>query len=321
MSRSTVCGNISIVIPCYNRENLIGSTIDSAIANGEGAEIIVIDDGSTDSSWQRIVSYGNVIRSYRIPNGGVSTARNFGLSKATGQYIKFIDSDDLLPPGALTALYEVARGFRFQEIVFGDAVSVDGSGRIISCDSYGYSTVACPGPISLAELLSATMSPLLPLFPTKLLREVGGFDAAYSLGEDQELAVRLMTGGATFVRIANVVAHVREHNGARLSRSDPHALYARHVLLHKRLVKLLHEIAHNDKPARAALSRQILCSARDAARAQVRPAAGQLFELIQRWPDVDPTPLYLRLPYRMFGPYRTEQYLTMIKRLRDAAIR
>ena len=80
----------SIVIPCYNRQDLVRSAIDSAIAQGrDDFEILVIDDGSEDSSWLSIRSYGSNVRAVSIKNGGVARARNIGIQMSAGTHIIF----------------------------------------------------------------------------------------------------------------------------------------------------------------------------------------------------------------------------------------
>ncbi len=94
--------SISIIIPVYNSKNYLSSCIDSII-NQKGSfsiQLIIVDDGSTDGSFEFIESkYSkiNFIEIYRIDHSGQSKARNFGLSIAKNSLISFIDSDDLIP--------------------------------------------------------------------------------------------------------------------------------------------------------------------------------------------------------------------------------
>jgi hypothetical protein len=310
---------ISIVIPCYNRAALIGDAIQSAIDHGEGAEIIVVDDGSTDRSWDRIGAFGERVRAFRIANGGVSAARNFGMARAHGTHIKFLDSDDRLPPRAIAALVEAQRQVAPHRIVFGDACSIGIDGEAIEQVGYGYADAAPPGALTRATLLSRVMSPLLPLYPIDALRRIGGFDPAYSLGEDQELAVRLALAGYEFCRVPAIVAEVREHPGERLSRGTA-ALYDRHVILFSGIVALFERAASPLTPDEAlALAAMIWPVARDAARTRCRAQAGRLFAIATEL--VGPTaaaPAPLRPLYRWGDPYRVEQVIELGKRVAGA---
>ena len=93
---------VSIIIPCYNGDKTLRETIESVLAQTYKArEIIVIDDGSTDSSAQLIRSFGSQIKAEFNPNRGASAARNRGTELAQGEFIQYLDADDLLAPDAL----------------------------------------------------------------------------------------------------------------------------------------------------------------------------------------------------------------------------
>src|SRR3954470_17062727 len=96
--------SVDIIIPVYNRATLVHEAIESALR--EGANVIVVDDASTDATWDSLRAYEDnpAVRCLRMPaNGGQSAARNFGIDAATGTYVKFLDSDDILAPGHLGA--------------------------------------------------------------------------------------------------------------------------------------------------------------------------------------------------------------------------
>jgi len=91
---------VSVIIPTYNRSKLIKEAIDSVLKQSyTNVEVIVVDDGSTDGTGSivRQMTHGR-LRYYYKHNGGPSSARNLGLTKAKGKYIAFLDSDDLWPP-------------------------------------------------------------------------------------------------------------------------------------------------------------------------------------------------------------------------------
>jgi glycosyltransferase involved in cell wall biosynthesis len=93
---------ISALIPTYNRSRTLGRAIDSVLAQRcPAAEIIVIDDGSTDETRVVIESYGEKIRSVTQANAGVSSARNLGIREAKCEWVAFLDSDDYWTPGHL----------------------------------------------------------------------------------------------------------------------------------------------------------------------------------------------------------------------------
>jgi glycosyltransferase involved in cell wall biosynthesis len=96
---------VSVVIPCYNAGKFIKRTISSILRNAyRPLEIVVVDDGSTDDSLavvQALAARFPEVRVFAKENGGVSSARNFGIREAQSEYIAFLDADDLYYPDSL----------------------------------------------------------------------------------------------------------------------------------------------------------------------------------------------------------------------------
>ena len=117
---------ISVIIPIYNVEEYLRECVDSVLNQTfSNFEIILVDDGSTDSSGEICDEY--VEKDERITvihqkNGGLSVARNTGLSEASGKYVYFLDSDDYISENALATLIDIAENDK-SDIVFFDAVS------------------------------------------------------------------------------------------------------------------------------------------------------------------------------------------------------
>lgn len=107
------CANqpvISVVIPCYNCAHYLPEALDSVLKQTyPPLEIIVVDDGSTDNSGQIAASYGPPVRVVRQPNQGQSVARNRGVDEAKGEWIAFLDADDLWEPDKLRLQVETLR--------------------------------------------------------------------------------------------------------------------------------------------------------------------------------------------------------------------
>lgn len=97
----------SIIIPTYNRANRILNTLDSVLKQDFSSyEIIVVDDGSTDNTEQIIFELLNPsIKYFKTENFGVAHARNYGIKKALGKYVGFLDSDDLMEKNHLQTAY------------------------------------------------------------------------------------------------------------------------------------------------------------------------------------------------------------------------
>lgn len=119
---------LSIIVPIYNMEQYLHRCIDSLVNQTlEDIEIILINDGSKDGS-QKIINqytkkYNTKIRSYNNKNQGISKTRNFGIDKARGEYIAFIDSDDFVEVDMFEKMYRKAKRDNLD---------------IVVCDYYNY---------------------------------------------------------------------------------------------------------------------------------------------------------------------------------------
>lgn len=104
---------ISVIIPAYNSERFLSETLDNMLNQSlKDIEVIIVNDGSTDSTKEVIDAYckkSPIFKSLYQENSGVSAARNNGLSKATGEYVVFLDADDLFSPTSLEGFYKCAK--------------------------------------------------------------------------------------------------------------------------------------------------------------------------------------------------------------------
>lgn len=110
----------SIIISSYNRQAYLRQAIDSVLSQTfANYEIIVVDDGSTDGTPELLQSYGPRIRSIRQLNQGPEVAHRMGASMANGEYLAFLDSDDLFLPWALTTYDKIIRAFNSPAVILG----------------------------------------------------------------------------------------------------------------------------------------------------------------------------------------------------------
>lgn len=102
----------SVLVPTFNRCALVRQTIESVLAQTHpDVELIVIDDGSTDGTAELLAGYGTRLIALRQANQGPEHARNLGATRATGDYLVFLDSDDLLHPHAIATYDQIAQTF------------------------------------------------------------------------------------------------------------------------------------------------------------------------------------------------------------------
>lgn len=152
---------VSVIIPAYNAERYLPQCLDSVMLCARDAreqtEVIVVDDGSTDST-ARIASNYAGVRVLSQDNAGLSAARNAGIDAASGEWIMFVDADDVLLSGAVDCLVALAAKHRCKiaagAVVSGDALSAGSCG----CDTLQEEILS--GPTAVERTLYQQM-PLL----------------------------------------------------------------------------------------------------------------------------------------------------------------
>ena len=142
---------ISVVIPCYNEGKILKDTLSRLKAAAEDfpgqTELIVVDDGSADSSKEVVRAYQKRYPNIRLvekENGGVISARNAGLKQTEGEYVWFVDPDDYIAPNCLAGIYAAFLRFPEAEMLYfnvrevAEGASPDGEwGRWMSALSRG----------------------------------------------------------------------------------------------------------------------------------------------------------------------------------------
>lgn len=196
---------VSVIIPVYNRERMVVEAVESSLAQDWPAtEVIVIDDASTDDPGSALAPYRDRIVFRRLErNGGVSVARNKALELATGELVQFLDSDNLLPQGALTrkvaALAHVPDALLCFNSFRGDGEMR--SGKIPGSAPLG--SAICPtqdprvGNIIAYSILTSTL-----MAARFAVRRAGNFDERLRRCEDLVLLQRLGLQPAKAVALA-----------------------------------------------------------------------------------------------------------------------
>jgi glycosyltransferase involved in cell wall biosynthesis len=122
--------SVSVVIPTYNRAQLVVRAVSSALqAVQPGDEILVIDDDSTDDTAQALARFGDQIRHIKVPHGGAGAARNYGVTAAKHRLVAFLDSDDEWFADKLELQRNIMQGRPDLAFCFSDFAVRDRSGR------------------------------------------------------------------------------------------------------------------------------------------------------------------------------------------------
>lgn len=182
---------VSVIIPTYNRSTCIIEAIDSVLGQSYSPiEIIVVDDGSTDNTAELINGYSNqVVYTYR-ENGGVSAARNHGISLAEGEFIAFLDSDDKWVADKIEKQVEWLCENSDFGMVLSDVFLVDSSTSVIEKTNR---RLCLPRDGFVLEdiLLRPSLIPSSVLVRRSVLQDVGVFDQELKTAEDLDLHLRI----------------------------------------------------------------------------------------------------------------------------------
>lgn len=184
---------VSVVIPSYNMERFTPLTVESVLAQDYPAvETIVVDDGSTDGSVAALRRFGGRIRLIEQKNAGACAARNRGLAECRGEFVAFLDCDDLWAPDKLSRCVEALQARPAAVMVHSHARWIDARGRLIGPARFD------PRPEGKVLDRLARLNHVMnstPLCRTEAVRAAGGWDEAIFTTADWELWLRLAARG------------------------------------------------------------------------------------------------------------------------------
>jgi glycosyltransferase involved in cell wall biosynthesis len=212
--------SISVVIPAYNRAELIGTTLRSLLAQTlPAAEIIVVDDGSTDGTAEVAEAFGSPVRVFRQENAGPGAARNRGFKESRGSFIHFFDSDDIAIPNK----HEVQLGALVEsgaDIAYGPWVK----GRISEHGFAPENHVLQQGGLPKGDLIKAlltdwSMVPHACLFRRKIVEDSGGFPEDLLVAEDQLMFLNCLLKGATLAHTPGTLELYRTGDIGKITES------------------------------------------------------------------------------------------------------
>lgn len=220
---------VSVVTPCFNAAPFVGETIEAVLAQSyPRIELIVVDDASTDGSWEVIRSFGDRIRAVRLEeNRHVCHARNQGVARSRGEYLMFLDADDLIEPDTIEALVAAAR---------------ESPGSIAICDWRRLAPVDggwAPAPADVA-LPAAGADPLrawleghwVPtcsiLWPRPVYERTGGWDESLTYADDTDIMLRTLVAGTGFAHARGGRSYYRSHRPSHVSHSQNYGTEDKH---------------------------------------------------------------------------------------------
>lgn len=205
---------VSVIVPCYNGAAFLEEALRSALAQSyPEVEVVVVDDGSTDSSAE--IARRFPVRYIRQENRGLSEARNLGIRESKGSYLVFLDADDRLKPRAVVTGLDALALRPDCAMTVGDHVFIAADSSYLA-DSAKERQPHC----NYEALLKSNFIEMISsvLFRRSIFDEVGGFDSTLRVAEDYELYLRIARGWPICCH-AVIVAEYRMH-GTNTSRDS-----------------------------------------------------------------------------------------------------
>jgi glycosyltransferase involved in cell wall biosynthesis len=207
---------VSIIIPTYNRSALLAEAIQSCISQTyRPIECIVVDDGSTDNTQEIVqIMQNSIDEEFTLkyifqPNSGSQVARNKGTAIAKGQFIQYLDSDDLLYPNKINQQILYFKDHSFCDAVYGDWEVGSQKNNTVS---FGYKTEDLISQF-LTEKCIANFSVLMR---SELVRKIGDWDIKIKRNQEVDFHLRAVMAGAHFSYLSGINGLWRTHEGKRI---------------------------------------------------------------------------------------------------------
>lgn len=214
---------VSIIIPCYNVDRFLAETLESVFAQTfADYELIVVDDGSTDSTASVIRSFGSKVKAIFGPNRGASLARNTGTEYARGEFIQYLDADDLLAPNALENRVKklLSTG---ADVAYSDWQKLEESetGRFLLGETVARRIDDIHSDPEIALFTNFWAPPAALLYRRSIVEAIGGWNISLPIIQDARYALDAALRGGRFAHVPGVGAYYRISRQSSLSRRDP----------------------------------------------------------------------------------------------------
>lgn len=220
---------VSVIIPTYNRAGYLPQTLDSLRAQTlRNHEVLVIDDGSTDHTADVIRARAEPIRYFQQKNAGPAAARNHGLKEARGEFVGFLDSDDLWQPRFLETMADCLLNNPQVDVAFCRFVTIDDEGRPLRRRRKN----ASAGHITARLFASTFITTPSVLARRRVICEAGGFDPSLTTSEDYDLWLRLSLKHR-FGFVEEPLCLRRSHPGTQSRNGSPAPLIRKAQLLER----------------------------------------------------------------------------------------
>jgi glycosyltransferase involved in cell wall biosynthesis len=218
---------VSIIIPVYNGSNYLSESINCALTQTySNIEVIVVNDGSCDNgaSEQIAQRYGDKIRYFAKQNGGVSSALNLGISKATGEWISWLSHDDLYYPNKIEKQVVFLNDLLKKDpstdlnktVVFCDGELIDANGRLLFRYDQRQNHTEDNLELMLRNIMHNYLGGNTFLLPIECFKDIGSFNEELRTVQDFDFWYRLLFAKYRFCNVKEILVKGRIH-GAQVT--------------------------------------------------------------------------------------------------------
>jgi glycosyltransferase involved in cell wall biosynthesis len=284
---------VSIIIPTFNRATLLSEALASAAAQTyRPIEILVIDDGSTDNTpkiiqhWQEQLKPDSQIslRFIPQPNSGVSSARNHGLIESKGEFIQFLDSDDLLNPNKLSLQVAALKPHPSIGYIFSDWAHFE------TAPKWDDVSASSASEINSADLYCSlrVFWVMLGIYRRQTCYVAGPFCEDMSSGEDKEYNLRILLSTPKVIYLPGVLFGSRAHHDTRLTDAYRGGIENKMTLTIRRLARMVESAQTEGRLGNQrlvqALVTEITCAAVDSLLADLPKLARDAITICRKLP-------------------------------------
>lgn len=310
---------VSILIPCYNAERWIRECVESALSQTHGnCEVIVVDDGSTDGSFEIIRTFGDRIKSETGPNRGGNPTRNRLLELATGEWLQYLDADDYLEPTKIEAQLE--RVTDTTDVVYSPTtwIYVDANGVETDRREFHLEGPHDPWKHLIMWTLPQTGG---ALWKRSAVEAVGGWKNDQPCCQEHELYSRLLIAGCQFDFCPTGGAMYRQWSSDTVCRRDPLQTFVKRLEVVRAVEQHLQTTGQLTSEQKNAIAHTRLQCARSichldwAEGCRIAGLARQMHPEF-RLPDAECFPRLYRLMYPVLGFALTERIASFRRRVR-----
>ncbi|WP_276133815.1 glycosyltransferase family 2 protein [Polluticoccus soli] len=257
--------DISIIIPTYNRQQLLKHTLDSVVPDKHASlacEVIVVDDQSTDATVGMVTADYPFVTLIKNGGNGAAAARNTGLGIATGKYVLYLDSDDIVGEGALSVKVDFLNKHADYDFCYGDYeyFQSEAEFRVDTVVFWNKYQVAQEGRSLNQHLINYLKGDYIPpnaiVWRRTALEKIGGHDPSLLINQDVELFVRAMLNGLKVGYVQDLSkVYVRHHDtDARVGSTNSVAKSKQVLQLRKDIYYRLQQTGHTQEEYRKAIS-------------------------------------------------------------------